>query len=148
LGPDVHGAQVGRALVQVVLGAFDGDEHGVAAAGQQGHGAAMRPGEGGVQFNAVEHAQAARGAGADIDQAPARFHARQRGGHGGGDARRGGAHGIDCVDLVVHQHVDQFRGRVLVEQGVVLGGGFGFQHRHSADLFDKTSVIPIDKLLP
>ncbi len=125
---DVHGVQVGRALVDVVLGPFDGDEHGVVAAGQQRHGAPVRPGEGGIQFNAVEHAQAARGAGADIHQAPARFHARQRGGHGGGDAGRGGAHGVHRIHLVVHQHVDQFRGRVLVEQGVVLGWGFGFQH--------------------
>jgi hypothetical protein len=106
----VHAAQVGRALVEVVLGAFDGDEHRFKAAGQQRHRAFVRPGEGRIQLDAVQHAQAARGAGADVDQASARFHARQRGRHGGGDARRGGAYRLHGLELVVDQHVHQLGG--------------------------------------
>jgi hypothetical protein len=122
----VQAAQVSRALGQVILRAFDGGEHGGAAAGQQGQGAFMGPGKCWVEFDAIEHAKAARGAGADVQQASARFDARQCSIDGGGNLGRRGAYCVDRIDLIVDQHTDQVPGRVLVQLGVLRIGGFGF----------------------
>ena len=121
--------QIGRALLEIVFRPFDGDEHGLLAARQQGQRALMRPGKGGIQFNAVEHAQAARGAGAHVDQPAARFDAGQGRRHGRADAGRGLAHGAHGRLLVVDQGRDQVGSGILVQGGVVERRGFGFEHR-------------------
>ena len=50
--------EISRALGSVVFGPFNRKKHGAFTARQQGGGAMPRPGEGGVEFHRIEHAQA------------------------------------------------------------------------------------------
>ncbi len=111
--------QIAFALLAVVFGPFDGNEHRLLAARDQSEGARAWPRKGRVQLHPVEYAEAPRGAGADIDQAPARFDQGQGGGDGGGDLRRGLAHRGDGIDLVVDQHIDQLVDRIQVKLAVL-----------------------------
>ncbi|EEF24527.1 conserved hypothetical protein, partial [Ricinus communis] len=121
-------AQVGRAVVAVILGALDRLEHGAEAAGQQRRRPFRRPGKGGKQLHAVQDAQPARGAGADVDQPPAAGHARRHRLHRRHDAGRGRLHGLRRQRLIVEQGVDQGLHRVEVQLGMLRTRRLGLEH--------------------
>ena len=128
LGADLDRNQIFCPLGCVVLSALDGLEHGALAAGQQRLRPPMRPGEGRVKLHTVEHAQAARGARAGIQQTPTCLNARQRGIDGARQIECGGAYGLHRQQLVVHEGRHQVCAGIQVEVGVLRAGAFGGEH--------------------
>ena len=67
----VCSATSARGMLGLVLGAFDGPQQRVVAAGHQQNSRSRRPAEGRHQLGAVLHREPPRRAGAGIDQPPA-----------------------------------------------------------------------------
>jgi uncharacterized protein YggE len=89
-----------------------------------------RPGEGRMELDAVQHAQAPTGAGAGVDQAAALAQARGGGIHRLRQRGAGGAHGLGGAGLVVDEGGQQLRRAITVEAGVVGVGFFGAGQGH------------------
>ncbi len=125
------GHVVGR-LVRAVLGVFHRLGQGCGAAGDEQGQAGWGPVEGGGQFGAVLHADAAGCAGAAIDQ-PAGAVAQAGGGfvRGGGQGGQGRADGGDGGELRFEQGIQRHRGGPFGEVQVARVRAFcGWQVRH------------------
>ena len=122
--------QIGSALRRVVFGAFDGRVHRTVATRDEGKRARRRPREGRQQLDAVEHAQAAAGAGAHVDQPAAGAQPRHRGVHRLSQLRRGRLHRSRRLVLVGDERKHQRGGVVAVEPGVLGVRLFGGEKAH------------------